>query len=175
MLLALFIALGVRESAAQARPRVDPGAREILTYRLTNDALRRADAVMRAMDRVPSRGPEAPRADVAMITVLNMAFAYNEPWRDATVDENVRITDSSHPELAAAIRNAGMTPRDYVLTHMNLLLAYPVAALRRQGRAVNVSDVALDNVSWVDANWADVDRFMSELRQRMAAARGGRP
>jgi hypothetical protein len=130
---------------------------------------------MRAMDRVPSRGPEAPRADVAMITVLSMALAYNEPWRGVTVDEHVRIIDSSHPELAAAIRNASMTTRDYVLTHMTLLLGYPVAAQRRHGRATSVSDVAPENVAWIDANWADVDRFMSELRQRVAAARGGRP
>ena len=31
------------------------------------------------------------------------------------------------------------------------------------------------NVAWVEANWADADRFMDALRQRIAAARGGRP
>jgi hypothetical protein len=165
----------VGDSPAQSRSRVESGAREILAYRLGIDALRRAEAVMRTMDSVPSRGPEAPRADVALITVLSMALAYNEPWRDAFIDENVRIVESSHPELRAAIRNAGMTTRDYVLTHMTLLLAYPVAAQRRQGRATSVSDVAPENVTWIDANWADVDRFMNELRQRLAAARGGRP
>lgn len=175
IVVALALAAGGHDVSAQSRPRVDPASREIPGYRLSTEALRRADAVMRAMDQAPSRGPDAPRADVAMVTVLNMAFAYNEPWRDATLHENVRLIEGGQPDLAAAIRSAGMSTRDYVLTHMTLLLAYPVAAQRRQGRAVNVSDVAPGNVAWVEANWADVERFMSELRQRIAAARGGRP
>jgi hypothetical protein len=171
----LIAATGVRESLAQSRPRVDAGAREILAYRLSQDALRRIDAVMRTMDLVPSRGPEAPRGDVAIVVVLNMSFAYNEPWRAATVDETVRTIETGHHELAVAIRRAGMSTRDYVLAHMNLLLAYPVVAQRRQGRIVQVQDVAPENLAWVDANWADVERLMNDLRQRIAAARGGRP
>jgi len=169
----LLLAVTVTASAQQ-RARVDPGAREVLDYRLSPEALRRVESVMRAMDGVPSRGPEAPRADVAMITVLQSSLAYGQVWRDATVDETVRTTERGHHELAGAVRAAGLSQREYVLAVMNLLLAYPVAAQRRQGRAVAVSDVAAENVAWVDANFADVERFMRELGQRIAAARGGR-
>lgn len=155
-----------------AQNRVDPSARQILTYRLTLDNVRRVDMVMRAMDRVPDRGPEAPRADVAMMTVLAMGWAYNEPWRDATMQDAVRTTDQGHIDLAQAIRAAGLSTRDYVLTLMNLMLAHPVVAVRRQGRTVATRDVAAENVTWVDANWAEADRLMRELGQRIASARG---
>jgi hypothetical protein len=172
MLIALAALISMAAAAfAQSRSRVDPSARDILAYRLSRAGFRGAEAVMLAMDTVPSRGPEMPRADVAIVTVLNMAFAYNEPWRDTTFHDTVRSIDTGHPDLAAAIRSAGISTRDYVLTHMTLLLAYPIAAQRRQGRSFSVTDVAPENVAWLEANWADVERFMNELRQRIAAAR----
>ena len=171
-LVAAMATIGIPAAAsAQPRSRLDPGAHEILMYRLSRDGLRGAEAVMLRMDRVPSRGPEMPRADVAIVTVLMMAFAYNEPWRDTTLHDIVRSIDAGQPDLAAAIRSAGISTRDYVLTHMTLLLAYPVAAQRRQGRIVSVTDVASENVAWVEANWAAVERFMNEMQQRIAAAR----
>jgi hypothetical protein len=169
-LAALLIVALATPCAAQNR--VDPSARQILNYRLTLDNVRRVDMVMRAMDRVPDRGPEAPRADVALMTVLAMNWAYKEPWRDATMQDAVRTTDQGHIDLAQAIRAAGLSTRDYVLTLMNLMLAHPVVAVRRQGRTVATRDVAAENVTWVEANWAETDRRMRELGQRTASARG---
>ena len=168
--LTVAIAMFAVTASAQA-PRVDPSAREILGHRLTLDNLRHVEAVMRAMDGVPSRGLEAPRADVAFITVLQMGWAYHQPWRDAMVGEHAHDIVRGHADLAGAIRGAGISTRDYVLTVMNLLLACPVSAQRRQGRTVTATDVAPENVQWVGANWRDVERLMHQLGQRMAAAR----
>ena len=106
-----------------------------------------------------------------MIGVLAMAWAYGDPWRDGTVDDTVRTLDRGHAELTTAIRNAGLSTRDYVLTTMNLMLAHATASLRRLGRGVTTTDVAPENVDWVEANWSDVDRLMRDLQQRMDAAR----
>jgi hypothetical protein len=170
--IALAALLITMATPCAAQNRVDPTARQILDYRLTLDNVRRVDSVMRAMDRVPDRGPEAPRADVAMMTVLAMGWAYNEPWRDSTMLDAVRTTEQGHIDLAQAIRGAGLATRDYVLTLMNLMLAHPVVAARRQGRTVATRDVSGENISWVDANWAEADRLMREFGQRIASARG---
>jgi hypothetical protein len=168
LLTLVVVALAV-PAVAQPR-RVDPNARQILDYRLTLDNVRRFDAVMRSMDRAPDR-PEAPRSDLAMISVLTAAWAHADAWRDTTLDEMVRTLDRGHPELIAAIRSAGMSTRDYVLTTMTLMLAHPVASSRRQGRGVTATDVAVENIDWVEANWTDVDRLMRDLQHRMDAAR----
>jgi hypothetical protein len=168
LLTLVVVALAV-PAVAQPR-RVDPNARQILDYRLTLDNVRRFDAVMRSMDRAPDR-PEAPRSDLAMISGLTAAWAHADAWRDTTLDEMVRTLDRGHPELIAAIRSAGMSTRDYVLTTMTLMLAHPVASSRRQGRGVTATDVAVENIDWVEANWTDVDRLMRDLQHRMDAAR----
>jgi hypothetical protein len=169
LLTLVVVALAV-PAIAQPR-RVDPNARQILDYRLTPDNVRGFDAVMRSMDRAPDRGAEAPRSDLAMISMLTAAWAHADAWRDTTLDEMVRTLDRGHPELIAAIRSAGMSTRDYVLTTMILMLAHPVASDRRQGRGVTATDVAVENVDWVEANWQDVDRLMRDLQHRMDAAR----
>jgi hypothetical protein len=172
LLTLLTLVLVALAAPAVAQPRrVDPTARQILDYRLTLDSMRRVDAVMRSMDRAPDRGAEAPRSDLAMMSVLGGAWAAADAWRDPTVDETVRVLESGHPELIAAIRSAGMSTRDYVLTTMTLMLAHPVASARRQGRGTTATDVAAENVDWVEANWYDVDRLMRDLQHRMDAAR----
>ena len=167
-LAVLITLLGVAMATpATAQPRrVDPNARQILAYRLTGDSLRRVDLVMRDMDRASDRS-EAPRSDVAMIGVLSGAWAYGSSWRDSTADDAVRTIETGHSELTRAIRSAGMTTRDYVLVLMTLMLAHPTASTSRQGRGVTTTDVASENVAWVEANWYDVDRFMRDLQQRI--------
>jgi hypothetical protein len=169
-LLTLLLVVLAAPAVAQPR-RVDPSARQILDYRLTLDGMGRVDAVMRSMDRAPDRGLAAPRSDLAMMSVLATAWATADAWRDLTVEETVRTLDRGRPELIAAIRSAGMSTRDYVLTIMNLMLAHPVASMRRQGRGVTATDVAVENVDWVEANWQDVDRLVRDFQHRMDAAR----
>jgi hypothetical protein len=36
------------------------------------------------------------------------------------------------------------------------------------------TDVAAENLAFVEANWAEVDRYMTRVQQRIAGERGGR-
>jgi hypothetical protein len=120
VLLAVSVLVaGLDAPFAQSRGRVDPSARDILSYRLTADNLRRFTDVTRAMERLPPPLPEGARPDVAMPVVLSMAFAFNEPWRDAKVDETVMLIDRGHP----------------------------VVARQRAGVATAVTDVSADNLA----------------------------
>lgn len=79
--------------------------------------------------------PERPRADAAVFVVLSMTLAFNEPFRDRTVADTVRLIASGSLDLYAAIRGAGLTTSEYVLTQITLLLPVPVVAGEKMGRA----------------------------------------
>jgi hypothetical protein len=160
--------------AAQPRPRVDPNAREILAYRLTLDAFRRFTRVTADMDTRPApQFPGAVRADTSLFVVLAMAFAYNTPWRDNDVAHHAASIDGGQPDLAAAIRHAGLTTREYVLIQMTLLLSHPIVTRRHRGIVdAPPADVAVENVDFVAANWAEVDAYMTAVHQRIARERG---
>jgi hypothetical protein len=69
---------------------------------------------------------------------------------------------------------AGLSTRDYFLTQLTLLLAYPVVQQKRQSRPVTTTDVSADSVSVIEANWSEVDTFMRAFTQRVNAERKGR-
>jgi hypothetical protein len=81
-------------------------------------------------------------------------------------------SDSRHADLARAIRSAGLTTREYVLTQMVLLLAHGQVARQKQGLVDPVPrGVAADNLALVEANWAEVDAYTTGVYERIARER----
>lgn len=172
----LFVTMGlvlaVEAGTAAQRARVTSSAGDIRNFRLTEEHLRTLALVTQAMGRLPDRGPEAPRSDVAMFTVLSMSLSFNEPFTERTVPEAVRTIQNGHPELASAVQAAGLTVSDYVLTQITLLLAYPVLAAERQGRSLATGDVSPANLAFVRGNWNAAEKAFQGLAD--AAARSAR-
>ncbi len=168
--LALAFVLVAPVPAAQP-PRVAPDAQTVRAFRLAEShlvGLRRVAGTL-ARGHVPS--PERPRADAAVFVVLSMSLAYNEPFRDRTVSDMVRTIETGHADLHAAIRDAGLTSADYVLTQITLLLAYPAVAGGQAARPMAAAtDVAAENIAFVRRHGAEVEAILSEL-----AAAAGRP
>jgi hypothetical protein len=160
---------------AQPAERVQPDAHEIRTYRLTVDGFRRFARVTEIMDGVPvSRAPGAVRPDSALLVVLAMGFAHRTPWSDADVAQHAQAVESGHGDLARAIRDAGLTPREYVLTQMALLLAHPTIARKKRGLAdPRPTDVATENLAFVESHWGEVDGYMAAVFARVGKERGG--
>jgi hypothetical protein len=174
VLAVLLIGCWTLEGGIQSRVAAD--AREILGYRLTLAHVRSVAAAIHAMDQVPDRGPEAPRDDVAVFAVLAMSLPYNRPYTDESVTDVVRSIVSGMPDLAKAIAKADISPRDYVLAQITLLLTYPIATQQRAGRRTAVPvDVSSENVAFVTKHWVEVDRLIADLNSRVAAARRGQP
>ena len=170
----LLIAL--LSAAAASQGPVSANAKDILGHRLTADHIRGVAAVIRTMDGVPDRGPEMPREDVTVFTVLAMSLPYNRPYTDQDVADMVQSIDSGMPALSSAISKAGVTQRDYVLTQITLLVTYPVAVQRRAGkRTERPSHVSPENLAFLEANWSAVDELMADMNARVAAARRDRP
>jgi hypothetical protein len=174
-LVALALLLIAAPAAAQPVQRVRPDAREILAYRMTLDGFRRFTRVTDLMDgvRVP-QVPGAVRSDSAFFVVLSMGFAHRTPWTDQDVADNAARIEAGHHELAQAIRSAGLTSREYILIQMTLLLAHPTIARKKHGIAdPPPTDVAMPNLDFVEANWREVDAYMTRVQVRIAQERQG--
>lgn len=166
----LLLAVAGASTHTAAQPRVDPNARDLLGYRLTPQTIAKLQQVMLALDGYRAPSPEAMRSDVALITVLAMTIPYGGTFNDTQMAETIGVLDRGHPELANAIRRAGLTSRDYVLAWTTLLLAHPVAAAHRAGRSVT-SGAPPETIAFIEQHWTDVDRLMSEMRDRIDLAR----
>lgn len=163
--LTVLLASGAAiDSQSQQALRVAPDAREIRAFRLNDEHLPKLRKVAETLKRGFQPTPERPRGDAAMFTVLSMSLAYNEPFSDRTVAETTRTIESGHADLHAAIRAAGFTTTEYVLTQITLLLTVPVVARERAGRSkVPATDTAADNVTFVRRHWTDVEAILKEL------------
>ena len=174
MAFVLLIVLLTAGVANQAPVAAD--AREILEHRLTAEHIRGVAAVIKAMDGLPDRGPEMPRDDVTVFTVLAMSLPYSNPYTDQDVTDMVQSIGSGMPALSSAISKAGISQRDYVLTQIVLLLTYPVAVQQRAGkRTERPFYVSAENAVFLAANWSAIDQLVTDLTLRVAAARRDRP
>jgi hypothetical protein len=165
--LLLGAVLGVAAPGG-AQPRVHPDARVLRDHRLSLDNVLRLDRVTRALDAWPRSAPTRP--DVVLFIGLQGAWVGDSQWHDATVDAAVRVVEGGDPALPAAIRGAGLSPREYVLTQMTLMLAHEAAAFRRRRAPVPPStDVSPENVAFVETHWAEVNRVMTDFMGRLDA------
>jgi len=168
ILLGAVLLLVAGADPAGAQPRVHPDARAIRAYRLTLENVARLDQVARALDT--HRPARATRADVALFIGLQGAWVGGEPWGDTTVDDAVRHVEGGDAAFRAAIRSAGLSTRDYVLTQMTLMLGHEAIDLKRRRSAPSVAaDLSPENLAFVEAHWAEVNRIMTEFIRRIDA------
>ena len=168
--LVFAVVLVGASALAQQRLRVAEDAREIRAFRLSEKSLSGLRQVAKTLAREYTPQPERPRADGAMFAVLSLSLSFGEPYRDATVTHTVRVIESGHADLNAAIAAAGLTPREYVLTQITLLLTVPVVASEQAGGKPVTSDVAPANLEFVRAHWTEVESIVEDL-----GAASGRP
>ena len=168
--LAFAAVLASPSALAAQHLRVAEDAREIRGFRLNEKSLSGLRQVAKILARAYTPQPERPRADGAMFAVLSMSLSFGEPYRDATVTNTVRVIETGHADLNAAIAAAGLTPREYVLAQITLLLTVPVVASERAGGKLVSTDVAPPNLEFVRTHWADAESIVEDL-----AAASGRP
>ena len=153
-------------SAGAVQPtRLAEDAPQIRAFRLNDTHLHKLRQVAETLARGYSPRPERPRSDAAVFTVLAMSPAFNVPFRDATIAETAQLIDSAHLDLSSAIRAAGWSAREYVLTHITLLLTVPAVARERAGQAgLPAGEVAAENAAFVRRHWSEIESIWTELR-----------
>jgi hypothetical protein len=167
--LALVALVALLAPSAHAQ-QTDPNSPELLAYRLTPEGIAKLRQVMVAMDEDKVPAPDAVRSDIAVVTGLGRNVPKRQPFSDAKVRETVSLLESAHVPLRDAIKRAGWTSRDYVMSWMTLMTAYPVVTAKRNGRTLETG-AAPDNVAFVERHWTDVDKLMTEVGDRIVRSR----
>lgn len=84
----------------------------------------------------------------------------------ASLDGITRRVDRD-PRLAAAIRNAGLTPREYAIVTLTLYQATVLHNWKKAGKLKDVPpEVSAENIAFVEANETELTRLMEQLKDQ---------
>jgi hypothetical protein len=128
---------------------------ELREHRLSVDDVRRYE---RAAERLQRMAAEEPRAPDLQDLETRLA-------RAETLEEVQQILDQ-HPGVQQALREAGISSRDYVLTGTALLGAYSYILMREQGipDAYRPDYVTDEHIRFVERNREEVDVIVERLQ-----------
>jgi Skp family chaperone for outer membrane proteins len=172
--LILTAALSTSSPAAQATPQADRDMKEIASYRLSMDTVKKVDVAMRAMFDEMARDPRF-RASIKLEAELK---ALNEK-EERTEAEDRRIEElemeqekmrsenpfnlesantlsemeaqvQKVPPMANALRSAGLTPREYSKFMLAMLQAGMAAGMKKSGLIKELpKDFPAENVQFI--------------------------
>ena len=130
----------------------DEETRTILNHRLTVDLIRKTVAINTAMLQLIEKDPEfAKRADA----------------KTRGIDESVKHLESQ-PEMAALLKQHGITGRDYLLTQMAMLSTMVTAEFIEQGKMPPLpADFPRHNLDFWKANREALAPLIAEWKKTM--------
>lgn len=172
--LILTAALSTSSPAAQATPQADRDMKEIASYRLSMDTVKKVDVAMRAMFDEMARDPrfQASIKLEAELKALNEKEERTEA-EDRRIEELEREKekiDSENPfdlgsantlsemeaqvqkvpPMANALRSAGLTPREYSKFMLAMLQAGMAAGMKKSGLIKELpKDFPVENVQFM--------------------------
>ena len=172
--LILTAALSTSSPAAQATPQADRDMKEIASYRLSMDTVKKVDVAMRAMFDEMARDPRF-QASIKLEAELKALNAKEERTEadDRRIEELEREKekiDSENPfdlgsantlsemeaqvqkvpPMANALRSAGLTPREYSKFMLAMLQAGMAAGMKKSGLIKELpKDFPAENVQFM--------------------------
>jgi hypothetical protein len=120
---------------------------------LTTDNVARATQASRNIARLGAADPH-----------LLKRLDQEAPLTDAQTLQQAADRLASIPQVRSAIERAGLSPRDYVLVSYTIAQAGIVNARRRQRGTTAPDVVSADNLAFVAAHQADIQRFRQAVR-----------
>lgn len=128
-------------------------------YRLSIDKL---DKFMAATKRLQEAVQKSP-------TLKSQFDAVGAAAKDKSLADNIGRLEVSAPEFVRLLKEAGTTPRDFILTPFALFLARSVSAAKQGDPTVSPPPyVPAENLAFVEANRTRID---SDLRSLQGQAR----
>ncbi len=128
-------------------------------YRLSLDKM---DKFMAATKRLQEAVQKSP-------TLKSQFDAVGAAAKDKSLSENIGRLEVSAPEFVKLLKEAGTTPRDFILTPFALFLARSVSAAKQGDPTVSPPPyVPAENLAFVEANRTRID---SDLRTLQGQAR----
>jgi len=125
--------------------------RELAAFRLSMDKIRRASEVGKALEKLS-------KADASLKGVAQ----FDQQQDPRSVDEAVRRV-GSHPQAVEAIRNAGLSTREYVLTMYCFVKTTQALFLPENVRPTSYpAGVSKENVVFVKNHLEQINRLFSD-------------
>jgi hypothetical protein len=131
---------------------IDRDKAEIRQYRLTMPKIR-------AMAQATLAFAKEVESDPALAKKIKDS---NEP--DAATLSEFAARIDKEPRLAAAVKTAGLTPREYATLTLCYFPAMYAYGLKKQGKIKDIpADILADNIALIAANEAELNRINQEL------------
>ncbi len=185
--------MAARASAHGQAPAPDADTREVVAYPLTAPALEKVAAAHRQLAAAMKADPRVVRlqrlraekkqleakdepseAEAARLEELEAEIEAAEESLPSPLDGASSLSDleaniRKEPLLAAALKTAGLAPREYGTFMLALLQASMIHGLQKSGVAKDIpkelqAQVNLANVKFVAAHEAEVTRLMAEAK-----------
>lgn len=151
--LLLLSALGISRPQAAPQPGNPPNdadSKEYRNYRLTMENINKFVAASKALVKLSHDNPGLEK-DM-------------ESQSDAsTIDEAVKTTEK-YPAVTNAIKDAGLTTRDFVVMTGTLMSAQMAVGMKKQGQIKQYPpSVSPENAAFVEQNWDKLNAMMKSV------------
>ena len=138
--------------AAQAKdPKNDPMQKELYSYSLSMDKIQKMAEITKNMDAYQKAHPE----------VAKDTGTANDDAKD--IEDAAKKIETKAPEMAAMIRKAGMTPREYVTCMFTYMQAYFMVSMKRAGQIPDYSKaegvVSPANLKFVEDHFTELEKI----------------
>lgn len=142
--------MAMQQPARQRNPPDDADSKEYRNYRLTMDNVTKFAEASKALVKLSHDNPSLEKS--------------MESQADAkTIEEAVRTTER-FPAVTAAIKSAGLTPRDFVVMTGTLMGAEMAVGMKKQGQIKQYPpSVSPENTAFVEQNWDRVNAMMQAV------------
>jgi hypothetical protein len=130
----------------------DPDTKEYRNFRLSMDNVNKYVAASKALVKLTHDNPALERQ--------------LESQSDATTIEAAVKTTEKYPEVTAAIKNAGLSTRDFVVMSGTLMGAEMAVGMKKQGQIkAYPPSVSPENIVFVEQNWDKLNAMMKAVAQ----------
>ena len=140
----------------QARPRGNPpddaDSKEYKNFRLTMENVNKFVAASKSLVKLSHDNPDLEKQ--------------MESQADAKTIQDAVKTTEQYPAVTAAIKNAGLTTRDFVVMTGTLMGAEMAVGMKKQGQIKQYPpSVSAENAAFVEQNWDRLNAMMKAVAE----------
>ncbi len=145
----------IREAKAHQTPQARKDAQEMANFRLSMNELTKSSKAQQSLHALEEQHPELKELSEAQERDNQNN---SEQTHEKTIDESVRLLEK-HPEAVSAIRNAGMTPREFILTIYTMMTNSFALAYKQMGVKELFPGASEENMAFIQAHQQDVKKL----------------
>ncbi|MBV9074837.1 MAG: hypothetical protein JOZ10_14505 [Acidobacteria bacterium] len=145
----------IKEAEAKQTPQQRKEAQEIANFRLSTDNLEKMSKAMEAFNALGDSNPELKDACESL----------NSEDRQKTMQETVSCIER-HPSAVSALRSAGMTPKEFVLTTYAMMINSFGLAYKQMGVKTLFPGASEANMNFIETHQEAIKKLTPPDQQK---------